>query len=110
MDPEENKASEIVSVGATEVVDVDSEVVKVDVKEAVDADGHKRKVITTTKRVTTTNHEAAAPPAPPVTKTKVATGPLAYLAAYEGWVQDHTSLARNVETMLYIAPQLVPVR
>jgi hypothetical protein len=108
MDAEENKADEIVSVGASEVVAVDSEVVAVDVKEVVDADGHSRKVVTTTKRVTTTKHadaaDAASAPAPSVKK---AAGPL---AAYEAWVNSHASLARNVETMLYIAPQLVPVR
>ncbi|KAL7998919.1 putative peroxisome membrane protein, Pex16 [Plasmopara halstedii] len=30
------------------------------------------------------------------------------LAAYEAWVGSHASLARNVETTLYVAPQLVP--
>lgn len=34
----------------------------------------------------------------------------AYLAQYEEWVNAHTGIARNLETMLYIAPQLVPVR
>lgn len=28
--------------------------------------------------------------------------------AYEAWVRSHTGLARNVETTLYVAPQLVP--
>ena len=32
------------------------------------------------------------------------------LAAYETWVGSHTGLARNVETALYVVPQLVPVR
>ncbi|CAI5737376.1 unnamed protein product [Hyaloperonospora brassicae] len=32
------------------------------------------------------------------------------LAAYETWVGSHTGLARNVETALYVVPQLVPKR
>ncbi|RMX68826.1 hypothetical protein KXD40_002958 [Peronospora effusa] len=31
------------------------------------------------------------------------------LAAYETWVGNHKGLARNVETTLYVAPQLIPV-
>lgn len=34
----------------------------------------------------------------------------ALFAQYENWVTAHTGIARNLETMLYIAPQLVPVR
>ncbi|CAI5701773.1 unnamed protein product [Peronospora effusa] len=30
------------------------------------------------------------------------------LAAYETWVGNHKGLARNVETTLYVAPQLIP--
>ncbi|GAB9469397.1 hypothetical protein Gpo141_00006676 [Globisporangium polare] len=32
----------------------------------------------------------------------------ALFAQYENWVTAHTGIARNLETMLYIAPQLVP--
>ncbi|KAG7388778.1 hypothetical protein PHYPSEUDO_011797 [Phytophthora pseudosyringae] len=32
------------------------------------------------------------------------------LSAYEAWVGSHSGLARNVETTLYVAPQLVPKR
>ncbi|KAE9095806.1 hypothetical protein PF010_g16573 [Phytophthora fragariae] len=32
------------------------------------------------------------------------------LGAYEAWVGSHSGLARNVETTLYVAPQLVPRR
>lgn len=49
----------------------------------------------------------AATPAPAATKTTAAAGPL---GAYERWFNVHTGIARNMETMLYIAPQLVPVR
>uniref|UniRef100_A0AAV1TPD4 Peroxisomal membrane protein PEX16 n=1 Tax=Peronospora matthiolae TaxID=2874970 RepID=A0AAV1TPD4_9STRA len=31
-------------------------------------------------------------------------------AAYETWVGSHTGLARNVETALYVVPQLIPKR
>lgn len=48
--------------------------------------------------------QAAAPTAP---ATKTAAGPL---GAYERWFNAHSGVARNMETMLYIAPQLVPVR
>ncbi|TDH66687.1 hypothetical protein CCR75_001581 [Bremia lactucae] len=36
------------------------------------------------------------------------TKPASLLAAYEAWVGTHANLARNVETSLYVAPQLVP--
>ncbi|TYZ58550.1 hypothetical protein PybrP1_001247 [[Pythium] brassicae (nom. inval.)] len=32
----------------------------------------------------------------------------ALFSGYEQWVKAHTGLARNIETMLYIAPQFVP--
>ncbi|KAE8973373.1 hypothetical protein PR002_g26220 [Phytophthora rubi] len=35
---------------------------------------------------------------------------LAILGAYEAWVGSHSGLAPNVETTLYVAPQLVPKR
>ncbi|KAE9053482.1 hypothetical protein PF010_g32890, partial [Phytophthora fragariae] len=35
---------------------------------------------------------------------------LVLLGAYEAWVGSHSGLARNVETTLYVAPQLVPKR
>lgn len=104
----------------------DSEVVDVSVREVEGPDGRETKVVTTTKRTITTRtvqgeaesgHEeveveskttATATATTTVTETK--SSPLAYLAAYEEWVKDHTSLARNIETLMYIAPQLVPVR
>lgn len=51
-------------------------------------------------------------PAPLVEKAAVATvhKSTALFAQYENWVTAHTGIARNLETMLYIAPQLVPVR
>lgn len=52
--------------------------------------------------------QAATPPAPATApKAVTAAGPL---GAYERWFNAHTGVARNMETMLYIAPQLVPVR
>ncbi|KAE8996235.1 hypothetical protein PF011_g15995 [Phytophthora fragariae] len=35
---------------------------------------------------------------------------LAILGAYEAWVGGHSGLAPNVETTLYVAPQLVPMK
>ncbi|KAE9181587.1 hypothetical protein PF004_g24498 [Phytophthora fragariae] len=35
---------------------------------------------------------------------------LVLLGAYEAWAGSHSGLARNVETTLYVAPQLVPKR
>lgn len=31
-------------------------------------------------------------------------------SGYEQWVKAHSGLARNIETMFFIAPQFVPVR
>ncbi|KAJ0412749.1 hypothetical protein ATCC90586_002379 [Pythium insidiosum] len=42
----------------------------------------------------------ATPPPPPPGQSVV--------ARYERWVQQHSSLARHLESMLYIAPQFVP--
>lgn len=93
MDAEENK----------------SEVLSVDVREVTDAEGHTKRVTTTTKRVTTSREAGDAAPAAsePSASPAPVSGPL---GGYEAWVRGHSSLARNLETMFFILPQLVPVR
>ncbi|KAG3118418.1 hypothetical protein PI125_g2917 [Phytophthora idaei] len=65
----------------------------------VDGDSNPTKTVTQT---TTTTTRVVSPSA--VSKTA------SLLASYETWVGSHSGLARNVETTLYVAPQLVPKR
>ncbi|KAG2788532.1 hypothetical protein PC129_g12925 [Phytophthora cactorum] len=65
----------------------------------VDGDSNPTKTVT---RTTTTTTRVVSPSA--VSKTA------SLLASYETWVGSHSGLARNVETTLYVAPQLVPKR
>ncbi|ETL91711.1 hypothetical protein L917_09784 [Phytophthora nicotianae] len=66
---------------------------------AVDDDS---KTTTTVTRTMTTTTRVVPPSA--VSKTA------SLLASYEAWVGSHAGLARNVETTMYVAPQLVPKR
>jgi hypothetical protein len=76
------------------------------------ADGDTNTVTRVTKTTTTTTR--VAPPAPETSadgpSASMASKTVSLLAAYEAWVGSHSGLARNVETTLYVAPQLVPVR
>ncbi|KAE9114315.1 hypothetical protein PF005_g8822 [Phytophthora fragariae] len=58
----------------------------------------------TTTRVVSPSLEAPASSASMLSKTS------SLLGAYEAWVGSHSGLARNVETTLYVALQLVPKR
>ncbi|POM72740.1 Peroxisomal membrane protein PEX16 [Phytophthora palmivora] len=72
------------------------------VETEVTTDGNSK----TTKTVTTTTTHIVSPSSESSAISKTAS----LLAAYEAWVGSHTGLARNVETTLYVAPQLVPKR
>ncbi|EEY61070.1 uncharacterized protein PITG_01313 [Phytophthora infestans T30-4] len=68
----------------------------------VDGDAKTTKTAT---RTTTTSTRVVAP-----SSVSAASEMASFLAAYEAWVGSHSGLARNVETTLYVAPQLVPKR
>ncbi|KAH7484319.1 Peroxisomal membrane protein PEX16 [Phytophthora ramorum] len=72
-------------------------------------DGDSKTTTTVTHTKTSSTGEVApstdaSASAPTISKTA------SLLGAYESWVGSHTGLARNVETTLYVAPQLVPKR
>ncbi|KAG6611957.1 Peroxisomal membrane protein PEX16 [Phytophthora cinnamomi] len=62
--------------------------------------------VTTEGDSTKTVTRATTPAASPSMLSKTSS----LLGAYEAWVGSHSGLARNVETTLYVAPQLVPKR
>ncbi|RLN76865.1 hypothetical protein BBJ28_00001622 [Nothophytophthora sp. Chile5] len=76
------------------------------------ADGGAKTTTTTTTITTRRTHvetdaAAATELASTSPSTLIATS---LIGKYDEWVTGHTGLARNVETMLYVAPQLVPKR
>ncbi|OWZ23101.1 hypothetical protein PHMEG_0002057 [Phytophthora megakarya] len=73
----------------------------VETQVATDGDSKITKTVTTT-----TTSRVVSPSEASGTISKTAS----LLAAYEAWVGSNTGLARNVETTLYVAPQLVPKR
>lgn len=73
----------------------------------VETDGDSKN---TKAATTTTTTRVVSPSSDSAPEASSASKPASLLAAYETWVGSHTGLARNVETTLYVAPQLVPVR
>ncbi|RLN44457.1 hypothetical protein BBJ28_00005937 [Nothophytophthora sp. Chile5] len=76
------------------------------------ADGGTKTTTTTTTTTTRrtlveTDAAAATEPASSSPSSVISTS---LVGKYDEWVTGHTGLARNVETMLYVAPQLVPKR
>ncbi|KAG7396115.1 hypothetical protein PHYBOEH_002770 [Phytophthora boehmeriae] len=69
---------------------------------------------TSTRTTTiTTKSVSPAPERPEPTaepSSSLITRATALIATYDAWVEKNTGLARNVETTLYVAPQLVPKR
>ncbi|KAK1945626.1 Peroxisome biogenesis protein 16 [Phytophthora citrophthora] len=76
----------------------ESKKTQVETDVSVNGDSETTRTVT---RTTTTSHVVS-----PSTDAKTAS----LLASYEAWVGSHSGLARNVETTLYVAPQLVPKR
>ncbi|EGZ17126.1 hypothetical protein PHYSODRAFT_500326 [Phytophthora sojae] len=76
----------------------------------VTTEGDSQTTKTVARTTTTTTRVVSPSPEAPASSDSVLAKTSPLLAAYEAWVGSHTGLARNVETTLYVAPQLVPKR